>query len=194
MFSYAWETAIANICCVWLWFLLYSPSTLGIFLFYEIEILLYYKYNMQRFSHSIKLRLYNNMVSFNDGSEPSGMGCHLSLKTFLSTVLKPIYQGTQRHLCFSEGPLVYSDTVPPSAVCHSAFYILFFTVFVQSVVWMSTCFWLWLFSIPILEVVGTLRVSEVILRKEESNIKTNSTSYLKLFYSKCPRICGEVIS
>lgn len=60
-------------------FLLYSPSILCIFLSYEIEILLYYKYNIQRFSHGIKLCLYNSIASFNNGSEPSGRDVNLSL-------------------------------------------------------------------------------------------------------------------
>lgn len=42
-------------------FPLYSPKPLCIFLSYETEIILYYKYNIQRFSHGAKLCLYNNM-------------------------------------------------------------------------------------------------------------------------------------
>lgn len=42
-------------------FPLYSPKPLCIFLSYETEIILYYKYNIQRFSHGAKPCLYNNM-------------------------------------------------------------------------------------------------------------------------------------
>lgn len=44
---------------------------------------------------------------------------------------------------------------------------------------MSPCSWLWLVLIPILEVVGTLRISKMLLRKEETYVKLNSTSYFQ---------------
>lgn len=96
-----------------------------------------------------------------------------------------------------QGPLVYPDTAPP-AMCQSTFYTLFFIVFVQPIVQTSTCSWLWLLLTLILEVVGTLKISKVILRKEETCTKISSTNDLNLlkvsFYSKCPRICGKLIS
>lgn len=44
---------------------------------------------------------------------------------------------------------------------------------------MSLCSWLWLVLIPIIEVVEALRISKMLLRKEETYVKLNSTSYFK---------------
>lgn len=44
---------------------------------------------------------------------------------------------------------------------------------------MSPCSWLWLALILIIEVVGALRISKLLLRKEETYVKLNSTSYFK---------------
>lgn len=44
---------------------------------------------------------------------------------------------------------------------------------------MSPCSWLWLALILIIEVVGALRISKMLLRKEETYVKLNSTSYFK---------------